>query len=186
MRLFLAIDVERDIKDRMIRLQNGISARGADIRWSTADQLHMTLKFLGEVGEAQLAPLSQAVSRVAGECSAFELRISGSGCYPPEGPVRIIWVGGQDPSGTLRLVVQRLEDEFAKLGFPRETRTFSEHFTIGRVKSDRTHGTLRRAVQTAGFENAVQRVRELVLYESTLTRAGARYSPIFRAALAGS
>lgn len=184
MRLFIAIDVQPDIKAGLLRLAGRVLTDGAEVRWSRADQIHLTLKFVGEVADELLAPISEVVRRTAQQAPAFDLQIGGAGCFPPAGPVRIVWVGGHDPSGTLLKAVQGLEDGLEPLGVARETRTFSEHFTIGRVKFDRSRGKLREAVQAAAWEGGRQRVTELVLYQSMLSKGSAQYTPVLRAALA--
>ena len=133
MRLFVGISVDDQIKRRMLRIGEGIDVRDARVRWCTAEQLHLTLKFIGEAADSQVTPICDAVRRVAEEVQPFSMEIASTGCFPGQGPVRIVWVGGSEPSGTLRKAVQGLEDRLEPLGIVREKRTFSEHFTIGRA-----------------------------------------------------
>ncbi len=185
MRLFVAIPVDDQIKRRMLRVCDDIDVRDARVRWSSAEQLHLTLKFIGEVEDSLVAPICDAVQRVADKTPLLEMEIGEAGCFPPSGPVRVIWIGGSEPSGTLLQAVQELEDELVPLGISREKRTFSEHFTIGRVKSDHSRGRLRESVGAVGFDACRQSVSELVLYQSTLCQSGAQYAPVLRAKLQG-
>ena len=185
MRLFVAIPVDEQIKRRMLRVCDDIDVRDARVRWCSAEQLHLTLKFIGEVEESLVKPICDAVRRVAGRTPALDLDIGHTGCFPEIGAVRVIWIGGSDSSGTLPNVVQELEDALVPLGIAREKRTFSEHFTIGRVKFDHSHGRLRQSVKVGGFDASRQAVRELVLYQSTLCQSGAQYAVVLRAKLQG-
>ncbi len=185
MRLFVAIPVDDQIKRRMLRLCDDIDVRDARVRWCSAEQLHLTLKFIGEVKESLLKPICDAVQRVAGKTPALDMEIGDTGCFPETGAVRVIWIGGSDSSGMLRNVAQELEEALAPLGIEKEKRTFSEHFTIGRVKFDHSHGRLRRSVKTAGFDACRQTVCELALYQSTLCQSGAQYAAVLRAKLQG-
>lgn len=185
MRLFVALSLDDQIKRRMVQTCERIDVGEARVRWCRADQLHMTLKFIGEVDDDLVKPICAAVQRVADDTPPFELEISGTGCFPPGGAVRIVWVGGADPSKTLHQAVQRIEEELALLGIAKEKRTFSEHFTVGRVKFDPSRGTLRESVLAVGFACCRQSVSELVVYQSTLARTGAQYTPVLRARLNG-
>ncbi len=185
MRLFVAIPVDDQIKRRMLRVCDDIDVRDARVRWCSAELLHLTLKFIGEVEDSLLKPICEAVQRVADKTPLLEMEIRETGCFPAAGPVRVIWIGGSESSGTLLQAVQELEDDLAPLGITKEKRTFSEHFTIGRVKFDHSRGRLRESVGAAGFDACRQAVRELVLYQSTLCQSGAQYLPILRAKLQG-
>ncbi len=147
--------------------------------------MHLTLKYIGEVEESLLQPICDAVQRVAGKTPALDMEIGETGCFPATGIVRIIWIGGSESSGTLPQAVQELGDALVPLGIEREKRTFSEHFTIGRVKFDPSRGRLRESVRAAGFGACRQAVRELVLYQSTLCQSGAQYASLLRAELKG-
>ncbi len=185
MRLFVGIAVDDQIKSRMLRIGERIDVRDVRVRWCTAEQLHLTLKFIGEVAEDQGTPICDAVRRVAEKLQPFPMQIANTGCFPGQGPVRIVWVGGSDPSGVLVEAVQGLEASLELLEIAREKRTFSEHFTIGRVKFDGSHGKLRAAIAASRFEPVCQNVSEIVLYQSILSGAGVQYSPILRAELKG-
>lgn len=178
MRLFIAVPLPDALKQEMLTLSRDIVDEDRAVRWSRADQLHLTLKFLGETARDLVGRITDAMRQAVVGVSPFELIIEGTGCFPPGGPVRIVWIGGQDPSGSLSKVVQRLEPNLADLGFKKETRTFSIHFTIGRVKFDRSRGKLRDAVSAAGFASRRLNVDRIVLYNSDLTPKGAKYTAL--------
>ena len=185
MRLFVAIAVDEQIKRQMLRLCDGIDVRDARVRWSSAEQLHLTLKFIGDVADSVVSPICDAVQSVADKTPAFDIEIAATGCFPQTGDVRVVWIGGSDVSGTLHQAVQELEHVLVPYGIEKEKRTFSEHFTIGRVKFDHSRGRLRESVKAANFDACCQAVRELVLYQSTLCQSGAQYTSVLRAELKG-
>ncbi len=185
MRLFIAIPVDDQIKRRMLHVRDRIDVSDARVRWCSAEQLHLTLKFIGEVEDSLVKPICDAVQRVADKTPLFEVDIGETGCFPPTGSVRVIWIGGTDSAGTLCQAAQEVVDELVPLGIEKEKRTFSEHFTIGRVKFDHSRGRLRESVRAVGFDACRQAVRELVVYQSTLCQSGAQYAPVLRAKLQG-
>jgi 2'-5' RNA ligase len=182
-RLFLAIPLCEAQRRRLAAVRDTLPVGDARVKWVPEEQLHLTVKFLGETPESAVAPLRAAVDRIAGSVAQFELEVGGLGCFPPRGPVRIIWVGGKDGSGALDLVVQEFEGEAALLGFAPENRTFSVHFTIGRVKSDDPRGKLRPVIEATDIEPQSLPVRELILYESHLSPRGPHYEALHRASL---
>ncbi len=185
MRLFVAIPVDDQIKRRMLRVCDDIDVRDARVRWCSAEQIHLTLKFIGDVEDSLVKPICDAVQRLADKTPLLEMEIGDAGCFPQSGPVRVIWIGGSESSGTLLQAVQELECALVPLGIEKEKRTFSEHFTIGRVKFDHSRGRLRESVGAVGFDAYRQAVRELVLYQSTLCQSGAQYAVVLRAKLQG-
>ncbi len=185
MRLFVGIAVDDQIKSRMLRIGEQIDVRDVRVRWCSAEQLHLTLKFIGEVAEDQVTPIGDVVRRVAEGLQPFVIEVADTGCFPEQGSVRIVWVGGSEHSGSLAKAVQGLEADLEPLGITKEKRTFSEHFTIGRVKVDQSHGRLRAAVAASTFEPVCQEVNEIVLFQSILSGTGVQYSPILRAELKG-
>src|SRR5262245_22412701 len=117
-RLFTAIDLPDSVKDQLVPLLKGLS--GA--KWVKRPQLHLTLRFIGEVE----TPKFKAIGEVLGEvqAQAFEMRLQGVGHFPPKGVPRVLWVGVDD-SPSLLTLFQNIEDALAKLDFPPEERPFS-------------------------------------------------------------
>ncbi len=183
MRLFIAIELNDEIKAALRKAQGALSAFDRAVRWVTSDQMHLTLKFLGEVPDARVEEVTAAAGRVAQASSLFEMVVGGCGCFPANGRVRVVWVGLNEPSGTLAACNDLCEARYAEIGFDRERRTFSPHLTLGRVRDDRTGGKLREAVEGTRFEPLRQTVESMCVVQSTLTPHGARYAIIARHAL---
>lgn len=178
MRLFVAIEFEERHRSAIGRVQDSLRPRCEDVRWIPPGQLHLTVKFLGEVADRDVPGTIDAVSRAAGTSEPFDMELSGCGCFPPGGSVRIVWVGGHEPTGALSGCVEHIERELEPLGFPRERRPFSPHTTIGRVREDRTNGRLRSAVDSAKFGPAALSVSSVTVMSSVLSPRGPDYAPV--------
>lgn len=155
------------------------------VRWTRPEQMHLTLKFLGDVSDAQLPAVCEAVRAAAARQSPLELTAAGVGCFPGGGPVRVLWVGVGDTSRGLMSCQAAAESAVEPLGFPREARAFSAHLTLGRVKDASASARIRQVLPKVSFGPVVQAVDEIVLYESQLSSAGSRYVAVCRAPLTG-
>lgn len=132
MRLFTAIDLPQEIIFRLERLLI-ILRPEALIKWSPLDNLHITTKFIGEWPETRLAELNEALASV-GPRDAFEVEIRDLGWFPNERSPRVLWAGVHAEPG-LRELAEATEEAVAKFGIPRETREFSPHLTLARIKN---------------------------------------------------
>lgn len=120
-----------------------IPGSAAGIKWVPEDNLHLTLKFLGEVENVQIPEICDIAAEVCDSVDPFELSFVGSGFLPDEARARVLAVRIEDPTGSLTRLVAGLEDRYADLGFKRESRDYVPHLTLGRVRSGS-----RRASQT--------------------------------------
>jgi 2'-5' RNA ligase len=183
MRLFVAIELSKRVQSELGNVQTDLSRDCDGVRWIPSHQLHMTVKFLGDVPDRDVTKVSEAVAAAAARAAAFELEIAGCGCFPPRGPARIVWAGANEPTGTLLQCVDNVEGELEPLGFPRERRRFSPHLTIGRVREDRSGGRLRAAVEAYTFDSMEQAVSSVTLMSSVLSPKGPTYTPVSKANL---
>ena len=159
MRLFVAIQLSDEVRSALMAMQHTLRRRCDGVRWTRPEQLHLTLKFLGEVLDAEVSGVAEAVERAAGRAKRFEISLNGSGCFPPQGPVRIVWVGVEEDSGELARCAQAMETELERIGFARERRPFSPHITIGRVREARSKGRTRSATEAHALRPVEQAVR---------------------------
>jgi RNA 2',3'-cyclic 3'-phosphodiesterase len=184
MRLFVAINFTSKDRQRMGRAARRMRDAELPVRWVEPDQIHMTLKFLGEVRPERVEAVKLAVARVAAKTQSFTLRLGGSGAFPTTRRPKVIWLG-VDASPELRCLKHDLEWELAPLGFAREVRAFHPHVTLGRARLDARAGDFR------GFEDVVGAtdfkaeitVRSVDLMKSTLSAKGARYEKVLSAKL---
>lgn len=182
-RLFIAITLDEQVRSRLAAVQARLRDRCQGVRWVRPEQVHVTLKFLGEVRDRDVPSVCAAVEYAAGAGKPFSLTVAGSGCFPKRGPVRIVWAGLDEPSGALLGLASALENECEKLGFPRERRPFSPHITIGRVREDRSDGKIRSAVDSFQFDSVSQSVEDVTVMSSVLSPKGPTYTAVSTAAL---
>jgi 2'-5' RNA ligase len=183
MRSFIAIDLNDEVKKAVEELIFTLKAKCGNVKWVKPPNLHLTLKFLGEISEEQLPGIKLALQATAARHPVFHFQIQGSGTFPAGGRPRILWVGIK-AQPALTQVYHDLEEELSKLDFAREKRDFSPHLTIGRVRSATGLKPVLSEFEhwkDSGFGGV--RVDSLVLYKSTLTPTGAVYSSMFKAGL---
>lgn len=183
MRLFVALTLSDETVRALTVAQGELERSCRGVRWVKPEQLHVTMKFLGEVADANVPEVCDALAMAAGECSSASVEIGNCGCFPPRGPVRIVWAGmtagGEEPVQWAR----QLEDAMESIGFAREQRPFSPHITIGRVKVDNSGGRIRAAVEGHRFGPIGQRFDGLTLMSSVLSPSGPSYTAVSRAPL---
>lgn len=186
MRCFVAIELAQSLRGPLVRILREELPRTRDARWCTEDQLHLTLKFLGDVRDEQIPAACHAIAAAAGEIASFTLRLAGLGCFPSARSPRVFWCGVEDPARGCARWLAIADPLFADLGFPPEQREFYPHVTLGRSKTARGAGVIRRALDEIAAPPAREmQVDELVLFESRLSPQGARYFPQLRARLGG-
>ena len=184
MRLFIAINFT--VKDRRRMYSAARKLRDAElpVRWVDMDQLHLTLKFLGEVRPERLGDVKEAVARVAEKTEPFPMVLKGAGAFPTMRRPKVIWLGA-DASPELRCLKHDLEWELAPQGFEREVRAFHPHVTLGRANKEARAGDFRgfeEIVEAMDFEREIT-VRRVELMESSLSSKGATYEPVMTATL---
>ncbi|HUG41398.1 MAG TPA: RNA 2',3'-cyclic phosphodiesterase [Longimicrobiales bacterium] len=184
MRLFIAINFTAKDRQRMHRAARKLRERELPIRWEAVEQLHLTLKFLGEVRPESVGRVKEAVARVAEKTSPFTLTMEGAGAFPTLRRPRVIWLGAE-ASPELRCLKHDLEWELAPLGFEREVRAFHAHVTLGRALKEARAGDFRdfeEAVSGLSYRAEIP-VRTVDIMESHLARRGARYTRVLAAKL---
>lgn len=185
MRCFVAIELPDDALRRITALQRRHATLDRAVRWSRPEQMHLTLKFLGEVPDADVPRVCEAVATATAKHSPFPLAVRGCGCFPPGGSARILWVGIDEPTGALARLQTGCEQALADLGYPPEGRAFTAHVTVARVRDPRASREVRAAATAeAAFDAGEPSVREVVVFESRLAPAGAQYVAVARASLA--
>jgi RNA 2',3'-cyclic 3'-phosphodiesterase len=166
------------------------------IGWVTADNLHLTLKFLGAVEVDRLDAVRAALDRAVHGVCAFDFAVEGLGAFPSLTRPRVIWAGIKDPSArrdrsaapsgreALAELAERVERELTALGFAREARAFSPHITLGRVREPRPNPKLAAALDAArALVLGEVRVDRVCLMRSDLSPRGARYTELSSHAL---
>ena len=177
-RVFCAIELPRDLRKRLTthikHLRDAVPQAHAS--WSQPDNIHLTLKFIGEIPQTRVENLLQAASRAVEDAAPFKIVIERTGVFPPHGPPRVLWIGINDSSGKLTELQGRLEDECAKEGFPKETRPFHPHLTIARLRKPQGARTLAATHKELDFEPIEVNVNELLVMRSELSSEGSKYT----------
>jgi 2'-5' RNA ligase len=191
MRLFIALDIDEEIRQRIGTFLNGVRGFASDARWARPESLHVTLKFIGEQPDGALDALERALSSLPG--SPFELSFRGYGFFPTAKSARVFWIGIES-GPQLSALAGAIDNATATLGIPKEDRAFSPHLTLARRgggsgaprkhKDDSPNNVFQRlseklAVMTS-HEFGTMAAREFFLYQSRLSREGSRYTKLKR------
>ena len=186
MRAFIAIELSDEIKSALSRVQSHLKYSGADVKWVERENIHLTLKFLGEITEDKAQKIGAILDGIASSSRPFELTLQDIGAFPKIEFPRVIWAGLDKGAGESTEIAKRIDDELSKIGFDRETRPFAAHITIGRVRSPKNKEALKDKINTAGdLWNKVegQTVGSITLFQSTLTPNGSIYTKLHEAKL---
>ncbi len=183
MRAFFCIELDEPIKDGLNGLIQALkrepALRAARVSWVKRENLHVTLKFLGEVAPDQVEELHLAAEAAWEGFKPFSLELNLLGAFPNPQRPRVIWVGSSAPPQEIIRLYERLEEELEPLGFPPEGKPYTPHVTLGRVKGGTRMGSGLAGVKLTPFR-FVAEARGLTLMESQLDPAGAIYRPLFR------
>jgi RNA 2',3'-cyclic 3'-phosphodiesterase len=188
MRLFLGIEIDEAVRSKAAAIADEASRLVSDkltVRWIPPENLHITLWFLGEVGELRAPAVLTALDKPFA-LPSFGLRLGGLGAFPPAGMPRVVWIGVQKGTESLSRIHAELAVRLDPLGFPAERRPFSAHLTIGRVKSARPEMRPRdiRPLWNAVPADAGEcRIATVTLFRSRLSPHGAVYEPLLRVPL---
>lgn len=186
-RAFLAVDLPEIYRAELAAVQDYLKKSGADVRWTSATGIHLTLKFFGDIEEDQVEALAAAASGITAATPCFNLGVEGVGTFPGPRNPRVIWLGLSGQTDTLANLARNLEQAFVPLGFPPEKRQFTPHLTLGRVRSSQGREALTRSLGTICLPNFPEfLVQELVLYRSILRPQGALYTPLRQISLGTS
>jgi 2'-5' RNA ligase len=193
MRLFVALDIDESIRERIARFAEGISPFAPDARWVKPESLHVTLKFIGEQPDAALAAIKSALGTVSG--GTVEVQFRSYGFFPTAKSARVFWIGMQ-AGPELAALAGGVDQTMAALGVPKEDRAFSPHLTLARgaggsgsprqLKGDgpnRAFQRLQEKLSALAPEFGTMTAREFFLYQSQLSPKGSKYTKLERFAL---
>lgn len=187
LRTFIAVEVGKILRERCVALQETLARAGADVKWVEEPNLHVTLLFLGEVEDRDVAALCRAVANICAEREVFPLSLETVGCFPNARRPRVVWAGVGVGSVELIALHDALEPPLLELGcYRREERAYTPHLTLGRVKSDRSPTALTAALsKQANWRGGETQVREIQVLSSELKPQGPVYTVLSRAKLRG-
>jgi 2'-5' RNA ligase len=181
MRTFVALNLAAAERDRLYAALEPLRERDLPIRWTAADSLHLTLKFLGEIEGSEVARIEETMRGIARRHAPLTLRIGGVGAFPAIRRASIVWVGVQSDPAVLSL--QRdVELAMSRLGYTRDYKTYRPHITVGRTRNESRAPDLERHTGAVRYESSVQ-VETMDLMRSHTGAGGSRYEPLLRIAL---
>lgn len=185
LRTFIAIELPAEVSRELAVLQQHLKTRGLKLRWVKPGNIHLTLKFLGDIMPDDIQAIAPAIQAAAGATSPFDLVVQGLGVFPGSRRPRVLWSGLGGALTQLEQMYRCLEDALAERGIAREKRPFKGHLTLARIKGTVDSRRLLSAIEAEGmFTPLPLPVGELVLFQSRLQPTGAVYTPLSRARLA--
>lgn len=186
-RAFIAIEAPPEVQAQAAQLIKELRDSPAAVKWVEADEMHWTLKFLGEVELTDVGEICKAVIAAAAPFAPFDVESHGAGAFPNLANPKTLWMGMRRGAEAMIALQQAIERQLLPLGFREEPRRFQPHLTIGRVRAnppgDQQLGRLVRRYQD--FGGGVSTVFEVLVLSSELTREGPIYDSLGRARLEG-
>ena len=178
-RVFCAVelpdDVRRELQTHVSRLREAVPDVAAS--WSRVENVHLTLKFFGNVEVDRIELISAAASRTVEEFLTFPIAIGGTGVFRPSRP-QVLWIGVSDPTGKLSALQKKFDDETADFG--KEDRAFRPHLTIARIRRPEGARHLADAHLKMAFKPIEIKLNEVIIFRSELSPKGSRYTPLTR------
>lgn len=189
MRLFVALDIEHDIRDRLARFLDGVRGFAPDARWAWPESLHVTLKFIGEKPEEDVEKIKQTLQTISAQ--TFEMNFRRYGFFPSWRAPRVFWIG-IDAGPELSSLAAMVDERMASLDIPREEHVFNPHLTLARggggsgsphkQKGERPNRSFQRLQEKLAAlpvpEFGTMTAREFFLYQSRLSPSGSKYTKL--------
>jgi len=187
LRAFIAVEISGEIQQKIHRETSNLRKGIANlVRWVPAQNMHLTLKFLGDVSPSSVEFIQQMLRTEAGNISCFDIHLAGLGVFPNLKRPRVLYVGVQAPAA-LQALARGIESASSRLGYEPEERPFSAHLTLGRVRQNvnaTEQQQIRRAIEGTQVDLlGTARVDSVHLYKSDLNPGGSVYTRLYSAPL---
>ena len=186
-RTFIALDITAKSRPLAYGLSRKLAESGADVKWEPQEKLHITLKFLGDILNPEVAEICRVVQRTAAAFSPFMFRLCGASAFPSVEKPRTVWLGVDEGRDEIIALAKAIDAAMQAEGFPRELKPFTPHVTLGRLQ----HATpalaelSRMITQYDAFDAGKTFARSVTVYASHLARTGSSYTVLATAPLAG-
>ena len=175
MRTFIAIDLPEKIKNKIAELENDFKKCNLTFKWVKPENLHLTLKFLGDIDQEGVSKINEAITTVSGKFAAFKASFNSFGFFPNEKNPRVFFIS-IDKEELFKSIASELEKELETLGFKKENR-FKSHITLARIKDLKNIESLKEKIKNTQLNEEFP-ADTIILYKSTLTKEGPLYEEI--------
>ncbi len=183
-RTFIALELPPSIVSLLANMQKNLQSMGVRAKWVRPQNIHLTLKFLGNINPGDIEKIGESMADAVAEFDALNLVAEGIGVFPGIHRPRVIWVGLKGQVQTLFALQRRMEDNLAALGYKKEKRPFKGHLTLGRFRNRINTETIRRVVgDSKTSDSEAFTAKRVILYKSDLKPTGAVYSQLQQAVL---
>lgn len=181
-RTFVAVELPPEVRNRACQLIDSLRRSSeANVRWVTPEQLHWTLKFLGDVDLLEIPEICRRLSQAVAPLPPFDVEAYGAGAFPDALHPRTVWVGMRAGLEAMIALHATVEDVLADLGFRQEQRRFRPHITLGRVRNDAAGGPeefAERLKEFADYDGGIASVFEVTVFSSQPGPKGPTYEPL--------
>lgn len=177
-RTFIAVEMPQNIKMELDKLITSFRGGGSGIRWVRAENMHITLRFLGDIEQDAVPGLAENIKSKTDSFGRFDLALSGLGGFPNLRRPRVIWVGAGSGEDKLRDLAAKVEAACGESRFGKADKPFNSHLTIGRVKFSRGLDDILGKIEKTPFETAPFEVSAVTIFKSDLSPAGPKYTPL--------
>jgi len=182
LRLFVAIPIPERVRNEMMAVQRELKPLAlGDVRWTNVEQLHLTLKFLGNVPASSVEAVKESLAEACAATAPFHLRAEGIGFFPNERQPRVVWVGFEDDKNELTVLQMRVERRLAPFAEKPGAEKYLAHATLGRFQKYRRHKTEQLMPRALTHQHRVfggWQVQEVILFRSELSPDGARHTRV--------
>ena len=173
---FVAIEI--NATPNILEFEKEIKKTGADVKLVEPQNIHITLKFLGDVKENLIDEIEQIMKDAVKKIQPFTIKLEGTGVFPNQNYVRVVWIEIKEAQ-VIETIANTIDEHLSKLGFKKEKRGFSPHLTIGRVKTAKNKQQLLKVIEKyVDVEFSIQEINSIKLKKSDLTSAGPIYTTI--------
>jgi RNA 2',3'-cyclic 3'-phosphodiesterase len=180
-RSFIAAEIDVRSRQKISELIADLKKSNADAKWITEDQMHLTLKFLGNISEGDVQKISCALSGILDNFKSFEISFSAIGAFPGIDNPSVVWLGVNKGAECLVTLNKSIELSLEQIGFKKETRSFKPHLTLARIRSRRNISNLIKTIEEINANLSLKEnigINKLTLFQSILSPKGAEYKVI--------
>lgn len=181
MRTFIAVEIQHDLAEKIYEfiLKSQKQIKTNKISWVKKENLHITLKFLGEIDDKEVEVVRDVLNEVVKNFSKFSFFVKDIGVFPNIRNARVVWLGIKDSENNLSLLSKVINEELAQKGFPKENKDFLSHITIGRIKNLANPSEIEKYIHShLGLSFGENTTEFITFFQSILKPEGPTYVPI--------